>query len=47
MAYNLIMPRIIFGINSVQNKPVINDDWAKVSLGLTIIKGFTILSDFI
>lgn len=47
MSDNLIVPRIILSVNSVENKTIVNNDGTEISLSLTVIKSFSVLSDFI
>jgi len=44
MTQNLVMPRIILRVNLIEHKPIINDDWTKWFLSLTVIKCSSILS---
>ena len=41
------MPAIVFCVDSVQDKSVIDNDGTKILFGLTVIEGLSILSDFV
>lgn len=47
MAQNFSMPTVVLGVNSIQDKSVINDNGTKVFFSLTVIESLSVLSDLI
>lgn len=47
MAQNFSMPTVVLGVNSIQDKSVINNDGTKVFFSLTVIESLSVLSDLI
>ena len=41
------MPRIVFGIDFIEDQSVIDDDRSKVLLGLTVVKSFPVFPDLV
>lgn len=47
MAQNFSMPTVVLGVNSIQDKSIINDNGTKVFFSLTVIESLSVLSDLI
>ena len=47
MTDDLIVPRIIFGVDFIEDETVVNDNGAEILLSLTVIEGFSIFPNFI
>lgn len=47
MTQNFSMPTVVFSVNSIQDKSVINNDGTKVFFSLTVIESLSVLSDLI
>ena len=47
MSQNFSVPTVVLGVNSIQDKSVINDNGTKVFFSLTVIESLSILSDLI
>lgn len=47
MPENLVVPRVVFGVDLVEHQPVVDDERAEALLSLAVVKGTPVLSDLV
>ena len=47
MSKNFSMPAVIFGVDSVKDQTIVDDDRTKIFFGLTVVESFSVLSNFV